>query len=148
MATYTATFTRTASGTTPATVSLTSSLSELPSGVTASSSSFSIPISAIQLGRDAPAPPFCEGIISATYTEECEAVDVSNRSNVGGTGGAPGRRVSRAGYVTKTWEIECHDPDGLTASLNAAGSGFSIMSVSENIGIDGAVTFNVTVKEL
>ena len=148
MATYTATFTRTAEGTTPATVSLTSSLSSLPSGVTASSSSFSIPISAIQLGRDAPAPPFCEGIISATYTEECETVDVSNRSNIGGTAGAPGRRVSRAGYVTKTWEIECHDPDGLTASLNAAGSGFSIMSVSENIGIEGAVTFNVTVKEL
>jgi hypothetical protein len=50
--------------------------------------------------------------------------------------------------VTKTWEIECHDPDGLAASLNAAGSGFSIMSLTENIGIDGAVTFNVTVKEL
>jgi hypothetical protein len=35
----------------------------------------------------------------------------------------------------------------LITSLNAAGSGFSIMSVSENIGIEGAVTFNVTVKE-
>lgn len=148
MATYTATFTRTAAGDTPATVSLVSSLSSLPSGVTASSSSFSIPISAIQLGRDAAAPPFGEGIISATYTEECETVDVSNRSNIGGTSGAPGRKVSRAGYVTKTWEIECHDPDGLTASLNAAGSGFSIMSVSENISIDGAVTYSVTAKEL
>jgi hypothetical protein len=147
MATYTATFTRTASGDTPATVSLVSSLSSLPSGVIASSSSFSIPISAIQLGRDAAAPPFCEGIISATYTEECETVDVSNRSNVGGTSGAPGRKVSRAGYVTKTWEIECHDPDGLTASLNAAGSGFSIMSVSENISVEGAVTYSVTAKE-
>ena len=38
MATYTATFTRTATGTTPATVSLVSSLSSLPSGVTAASS--------------------------------------------------------------------------------------------------------------
>jgi len=38
MATYTATFTRTATGTTPATVSLVSSLSSLPSGVSADSS--------------------------------------------------------------------------------------------------------------
>jgi hypothetical protein len=51
--------------------------------------------------------------------------------------------------VTKTWEIECHDPDGLLTSLNAAGTAgqFSSMSVSENIGIEGAVTFNVTVRE-
>jgi hypothetical protein len=51
--------------------------------------------------------------------------------------------------VTKTWEIECHDPDGLIDSLTAAGtaSSFSVMSVSENIGIDGAVTYNVTAKE-
>jgi hypothetical protein len=51
--------------------------------------------------------------------------------------------------VTKTWEIECHDPDGLITSLTAAGTAgsFSIMSVSENIGVDGAVTYNVTAKE-
>jgi hypothetical protein len=105
---------------------------------------------AITLGRDAAsAPPFGEGIISATFTEECETIDISNRANVGGTAGAPGRRVSRAGFVTKTWEIECHDPDGLITSLTAAGTAgsFSIMSVSENIGIDGAVTYNVTAKE-
>ena len=104
---------------------------------------------AITLGKDASAPPFGEGIISATFTEECETVDISNRSNIGGSAGAPGRRVSRAGFVTKTWEIECHDPDGLIASLTAAGTAgsFSIMSVSENIGIDGAVTYNVTAKE-
>jgi hypothetical protein len=104
---------------------------------------------AISLGKDASAPPFGEGIISATFTEECETVDISNRSNVGGTGGAPGRRVSKAGFTTKTWEIECHDPDGLITSLTAAGTAgsFSIMSVSENIGIDGAVTYNVTAKE-
>jgi hypothetical protein len=103
----------------------------------------------ISLGKDASAPPFGEGIISATFTEECETVDISNRSNVGGSAGAPGRRVSRAGFVTKTWEIECHDPDGLITSLNAAGTAgqFSVMSVSENIGIDGAVTYNVTAKE-
>jgi len=105
---------------------------------------------AISLGKDAAvAPPFGEGIISASFTEECETIDISNRSNVGGSAGAPGRRVSRAGFVTKTWEIECHDPDGLIDSLTAAGtaSSFSVMSVSENIGIDGAVTYNVTAKE-
>ena len=103
----------------------------------------------ISLGNDASAPPFGEGIISATFTEECETIDISNRSNIGGSAGAPGRRVSRAGFVTKTWEIECHDPDGLITSLTAAGTAgsFSIMSVSENIGIDGAVTYNVTAKE-
>jgi hypothetical protein len=105
---------------------------------------------AISLGKDAAsAPPFGEGIISASFTEECETIDISNRSNVGGSAGAPGRRVSRAGFVTKTWEIECHDPDGLITSLTAAGTAgsFSIMSVSENIGVDGAVTYNVTAKE-
>jgi hypothetical protein len=104
---------------------------------------------AISLGKDASAPPFGEGIISATFTEECETVDISNRSNIGGSAGAPGRRVSKAGFTTKTWEIECHDPDGLITSLTTAGTAgsFSIMSVSENIGIDGAVTYNVTAKE-
>ncbi len=104
---------------------------------------------AISLGKDASAPPFGEGIISATFTEECETVDISNRSNIGGSAGAPGRRVSKAGFVTKTWEIECHDPDGLITSLTAAGTAgsFSIMSVSENISVDGAVTYNVTARE-
>jgi hypothetical protein len=103
---------------------------------------------AITLGKDAgSAPPFGEGIISATYTEECETIDISNRSNIGGSAGAPGKKVSKAGYVTKTWEIECHDPDGLIASLEAAGSSWTVMSVTENIGIDGAVTYNVTAKE-
>lgn len=104
---------------------------------------------AISLGKDSAAPPFGEGVISATYTEECETVDISNRSNIGGSVGAPGRKVSRAGFVTKTWEIECHDPDGLIASLTAAGTSgsFSVMSVSENIGIDGAVTYSVSLKE-
>lgn len=103
---------------------------------------------AITLGKDASsAPPFGTGIISATYTEECETVDISNRSNIGGSSGAPGTKVAKAGFTTKTWEIECHDPTGLITSLQAAGSGFSVMSVTENIGIDGAVTFNVTAKE-
>jgi len=103
---------------------------------------------AITLGKDAgSAPPFGTGVISATYTEECETIDISNRSNIGGSSGAPGRKVSKAGFITKTWEIECHDPTGLITSLEASGSSFSVMSVTENIGVDGAVTFNVTAKE-
>jgi hypothetical protein len=103
---------------------------------------------AITLGKDAASsPPFGSGIISATYTEECETIDISNRSNIGGSSGGPGRKVSRAGFTTKMWEIECHDPASLISSLETAGSGFTVMSVTENIGIDGAVTFNVTAKE-
>jgi hypothetical protein len=102
---------------------------------------------AISLGKDGAAPPFGAGIISATYTEECETIDISNRSNVGGSTGTPGRKMSKAGFVTKTWEIECHDATSLITNLEAAGSGFSVMSVSENISVDGAVTFNVTAKE-
>lgn len=102
---------------------------------------------AITLGKDASAsPPFGAGIISATYSEECETIDISNRSNVGSAGG-PGRKVAAAGFVTKTWEIECHSATGLISQLEAAGSGFTVMSVTENIGVDGAVTFNVTAKE-
>lgn len=102
---------------------------------------------AISLGKDSSAPPFGSGIISATYTQECETVDISNRSNVGGSAGAPGRKVSAAGFVTKTWEIECHDAAGLVSALEAAGSGWSVMGVTENIAIDGAVTYTVTAKE-
>lgn len=103
---------------------------------------------AISLGKDGAAPPFGVGIISATYTEECETIDISNRDNVGGATGAPGYRASTAGFVTKTWEIECHDASGLVTSLEAAGSGFTVMSVTENISVDGAVTFSVTAKEV
>jgi len=102
---------------------------------------------AISLGKDGSAPPFGAGVISANYTEECETIDVSNRSNIGGSSGGPGRKASKAGFVTKTWEIECHDSTGLITSLEAAGSSFSVMSVTENIGVDGAVTFSVTAKE-
>jgi hypothetical protein len=104
---------------------------------------------AITLGKDAShSAPFGTGIISATFTQECETIDISNRTNIAGSIGAPGRKVAVAGFVTKTWEIECHDPTGLITSLEAAGSSFTVMSVTENISIDGAVTYNVTAKEV
>jgi len=110
---------------------------------------------AITLGKDGSGIPTpssgnaIEGVISATFTQECETVDVSNRSNIGGSAGAPGRNTAKAGFVTKMWEIECHDPDGLITSLDAAGTAnnYSVMSISENISVEGAVTFNVTLRE-
>lgn len=103
---------------------------------------------AITLGKDAAsAPPFGTGIISATYTQECETIDVSNRDNIGGSAGLPGRKVSEAGFVIKTWEIECHDPTGLVTALETDVTGWTVMSVAENIGVDGAVTYTVTAKE-
>jgi hypothetical protein len=103
---------------------------------------------AITLGKNASAPPaVATEIISATYTEEAEQIDVSNRSNIGT--GAVGHRKYRTGFVSKTWEIECHDATGVVAKLesNTATSSFIVTNVSENIGLDGAVTFTVTARE-
>lgn len=104
---------------------------------------------AITLGKDATdAPPFGANIISATYTTECEVVDVSNRDNVGGSTGNPGYRANQAGFMTETWEIECHDGAALVAALesNTATSNFIVMGVTENISVDGAITFTVTAR--
>jgi hypothetical protein len=104
---------------------------------------------AITLGKDGSAPPFGNDIISATLTEEKEVVDVTNRTNMGGTTGNPGYRAYKAGLTSKTWEIECHDATGLIAKLetNTGTNGYIVMGVTENIGIDGAVTFTVTARE-
>jgi hypothetical protein len=104
---------------------------------------------AISLGKDGSAPPFGDGIISATYTEEQEVVDITNRDNCGGTTGKPGYRVNKAGFTSKTWEIECHDATGVIQQLENQGTAgsFMVMGVTENIGIDGAVTFTITARE-
>jgi hypothetical protein len=104
---------------------------------------------AITLGKDGSAPPFGSGIISATYTEEKEIVDITNRDNDGGSAGAPGFRAYKAGLTSKTWEIECHSPTGLITALqtNSPTSNFIVMGVTENVSIDGAVTYTVTARE-
>jgi hypothetical protein len=100
---------------------------------------------AIALGKDGSAPPFGAGIISATFTEECETIDITNRANAGA---GAGRKSFLAGYVTRTWEVECHDATGVITSLElAAPTGYTVMSVTENIGIDGAITFSLSIKE-
>ena len=103
---------------------------------------------AITLGKSSSAtPPFGTDVISATYTEEAEVIDVSNRNNVGT--GAVGHRAFDTGFKSKLWEIECHDATGVLAQLtsNTATSNFVVMGVTENIGIDGAVTFTITARE-
>jgi hypothetical protein len=103
---------------------------------------------AIELGWKAgTAPPFGTDVISATFTEEVETIDISNRSNVGS--GAVGQRAYKTGFKATTWEIECHDATGLVAALesNTATNGYIVTSVTENISIDGAVTFTVTARE-
>lgn len=102
----------------------------------------------ITLGKDVTAPPFGTDIISATFTEECEAVDVTNRGNASGSSGAPGYRVFDAGFKTQMWEIECHDPTGLMNALETNGltSNFMVMGVTENAAVDGVVTYTVTAR--
>jgi hypothetical protein len=104
---------------------------------------------AIALGKDGSAPPFGTDVISATYTEECEVIDVTNRTNKGGTTNNPGYRAYKAGLTSKLWEIECHDASSLISALesNSPTSSFIVMGVTENISIDGAVTFTVTARE-
>ena len=104
---------------------------------------------AITLGKDASGEPFGGGIISASYTEEREVIDISNRDNIGGSAGGSGYKAVAAGFTTKTWDIECHDATGLVAALSAAGTpgGFTVMSLTENIAVDGAITFSITAKQ-
>ena len=103
---------------------------------------------AIDLGKDGAAPPYGTDVISATFVEECEAIDITNRTNAGGEEGDPGYRQSSAGFKSQTWEIECHDPTGLKASLEAqlAAGEIDVVSITENASIDGAKTFTVTLR--
>ena len=77
-----------------------------------------------------------------------EVIDVTNRTNKGGTTGNPGYRAFDAGFKSETWEIECHDATGLIAALesNTPTSSFLVMNVVENAAIDGAVTYTVTCR--
>lgn len=99
---------------------------------------------AITLGRNGTlTAPYGSNIINITKTVETEAVDISNRSNTSG-----GYKVSAAGFKNVTWEVECHDPGTAMTDLldaNADGS-VTVTNVTENIGVDGAVTYTITAK--
>lgn len=100
----------------------------------------------IALGKAGTAPPFGVDVISATYTEEAEVIDITNRTNAG-TG--VGYRQFKVGFTSKLWEIECHDAGSVISQLtsNTATSNFVVMGVTENINIDGPVTFTITARE-
>ena len=98
---------------------------------------------AVTLGRNGTlSAPYGGNIISVTKTVESEAVDVSNRSNT-----SSGFKVSQAGFKSVTWEIECHDPSTAISQLTVSNAGgVAVTNVTENIGIDGAVTYTITAK--
>lgn len=99
---------------------------------------------AVTLGRNGSlSAPYGSNIINVTKTVESEAVDVSNRSNTSG-----GYKVSQAGFKSVTWEIECHNPgQAMTDLLDAnADNGATVTSVTENINVDGVVTYTITVR--
>jgi hypothetical protein len=101
-----------------------------------------------KLGKDGAAPPIGAGVISATFVEECEAIEITNRDNDEGGDTLPGFRIFDAGFKSQTWEIECHDPTGLLAALEAqlpAGTP-DVVSITENASIDGAMTYTVTLR--
>ena len=97
---------------------------------------------AITLGPSGPSTPIVSNanVISATYTESCDTIDISNRGNIAG-----GYKATAAGFITKSWSIECHDEQALMATVagNVQTSGMQATSVSENVSLDGAVTYTV-----
>lgn len=99
---------------------------------------------AVTLGRNGSlSAPYGSNIINVTKTTEVEAVDVSNRSNTSG-----GYKVNQAGFKTTTWEIECHNPGAAMTDLMDANvdGGVTVISVTENINVDGPVTYTITAK--
>jgi hypothetical protein len=86
------------------------------------------------------------GIISVSYTEEVEAIDITHRGSA--TGVASAFRVATGGFVTKTVEVECLDATTVMTKLAEAGSGYAVTSVTENQPLDGPVTFTVTAREV
>lgn len=100
---------------------------------------------AISLGYAAGGPTGANGatgIISVSYSEEVEAIDITHRGVTGGY------RQATGGFVTKTLEIECLDATAVMANLGSTDSGYAVVSVTENQPLDGPVTYNVTVKEV
>ena len=99
---------------------------------------------AVTLGRNGSlSAPYGSNIINVTKTVETEAVDVSNRSNT-----TAGYKVSQAGFKSVSWEIECHNPGTAMSDLMDANTdgGVTVTGVTENIGVDGAVTYTITAK--
>ena len=103
---------------------------------------------AVSLGRDGGAPTGgngATGVLNVTWNQEVTAVDVSHRGLVNASGIS--YKAATGGFVTRTAEIECLDATAVMTSLASAGSGYTVLTVSENRPLDGPVTFTLTAKK-
>lgn len=103
---------------------------------------------AVTLGKAGTgAPSFGDNIVSANLVTEADVIDVTSRST--GSDGNPTYREYQVGLTSETWELECYDPTGIITSLEGqltTGS-FGVMNVSENVNLDGPVTYTVTLRK-
>ena len=103
---------------------------------------------AVSLGRDGGAPTGgngATGIVNVTWNQEVTAIDVTHRGLVNASGIS--YKAATGGFVTRTAEIECLDATAVMTSLASAGSGYTVLTVSENRPLDGPVTFTLTAKK-
>lgn len=103
---------------------------------------------AVSLGRDGGAPTGgngATGVLNVTWNQEVTAIDVSHRGLVNASGIS--YKAATGGFVTRTAEIECLDATAVMTSLATAGSGYTVLTVSENRPLDGPVTFTLTAKK-
>jgi hypothetical protein len=101
---------------------------------------------AISLGRAGGTPTggsSATGIISVTWTRDSETADITHRGTVA-TG--PYYKAATGTWVAESCEIECLDATAVVTALHAAGSGYTVTSLTENQPLDGPVTFTLTVK--
>jgi hypothetical protein len=102
----------------------------------------------VTLGRDGGSPTGSNGatgIMSVTWTQEVNAIDVSHRGLVSASGIS--YKAATGGFVTRTAEIECLDATAVMTSLAGAGTGYIVTNVAENRPLDGPVTFTLTAKK-
>ena len=103
---------------------------------------------AVTLGRDGGSPTGgngATGIVNVTWNQEVTAIDVTHRGLVNASGIS--YKAATGGFVTRTAEIECLDATAVMTSLASAGSGYTVLTVSENRPLDGPVTFTLTAKK-
>ena len=103
---------------------------------------------AVSLGRDGGAPTGgngATGVLNVTWNQEVTAIDVTHRGLVNASGIS--YKAATGGFVTRTAEIECLDATAVMTSLASAGSGYTVLTVSENRPLDGPVTFTLTAKK-
>jgi hypothetical protein len=104
---------------------------------------------AITLGKAGSGAPTVAGdnIISADLVEEADVIEITSRST--SSDGNPAYREYQVGLTSETWEIECYDPTGVLTSLQAqlTSGSYGVMSVAENVNLDGPVTYTLSLRK-